>query len=69
MGNMDWRVVLEKYTEPASRLLPERSRVRALAGLPDLTEFYRLRPIAIRQSAGTHLSAMMQKSLHGGTPV
>lgn len=30
---------------------------------------YGLRSMASRQSAGTHLSAMTQKSLHGGTPV
>lgn len=30
---------------------------------------YGLRPIASKQSAGTHLSAMTQNSLHGGTPV
>ena len=63
------QVVSERRTEPIWRLISVRSGVRALPGLPELTEFYGFRPIARRPSAGTHLSAMMPKRRHGGTPV
>ena len=63
------QVVSERRTEPIWRLISVRSGVRALPDLPRLTESYGFRPIASRHSAGTHMSAMMQKSRPGGTPV
>ena len=54
---------------PRLGVVSARGGVRAFPGLPALTEGYAFRPIASRHSAGTHLSAMTQKSLHGGTPV